>query len=204
MLNKEREPSAPLSCTAFDHTRRVASGSYVRVALALKVYGRAHPDASVLVFDDATGKQVDFDLRGSDEEITARLQKRFPTAQVDRPRIPGRPKLGVVAREVTLLPRHWEWLAEQPGGASVTLRKLVEEARRSRLTSKARLRILQERAYRFMSAMAGNFPNFEEASRALFANNTLRFKELVASWPKDVRDHLVRLWTDDKPIARAE
>ena len=94
MFSNDRMPSTPLSCTAFDHNRRIASGPYVRVALALKAYGRAHPDALVLVFDDATGKQIDFDLRGSDEDIAARLQKRFPAAQVDTPRIPGRPSLG--------------------------------------------------------------------------------------------------------------
>src|SRR5262249_21883265 len=128
MTGDKRTPG-PLQCTAFDGTRQIASASYVRVALALRAYCHAHPDASVLVFDDATGKQIDFDLRGSDADITARLQKRFPAAGADAPRTPGRPKLGVIAREVTLLPRHWEWLAEQPGGASVTLRRLVEEAR---------------------------------------------------------------------------
>src|SRR5262245_53480687 len=120
----------PPSCTAFHATRQVASGTYAQVAVALKHYSRAHPDALVLIFEDATGKQIDFDLRGSDEEIAARLQKRLPAAEPDAPRAPGRPRLGVVAREVTLLPRHWEWLAEQPGGASATLRRLVEEARR--------------------------------------------------------------------------
>lgn len=203
MASKDHAPPAP-SCTAFDHTRRIAWGSYLSVALALKAYDRAHADASVLVFDDATGKQIDFDLRGSEEEIRARLQKRFSAGEVDAPRTPGRPKLGVVAREVTLLPRHWDWLAEQPGGASVTLRKLVEEARRGGLTGKAKLRVLQERAYRFMSAMAGNFPNFEEASRALFADDMLRLRELIAGWPKDVRDHLLRLCTDSEPITRAK
>jgi hypothetical protein len=157
----------------------------------------------VLVFDDATGKQIDFDLRGSDADITARLQKRFPAAGADAPRTPGRPRLGVVAREVTLLPRHWEWLAEQPGGASVTLRRLVEEARRSGPTNKAKLRQLQERAYHFMSAMAGNFPNFEEASRALFASDMARFRKLIAGWPKDVREHLVRLCTGDEAATPA-
>jgi hypothetical protein len=156
----------------------------------------------VLAFDDATGTQIDFDLRGTDADIAARLEKRFPDARADAPRTPGRPKLGVVAREVTLLPRHWEWLAAQPGGASVTLRKLVEEARRSGPTSAAKLRGLHERAYRFMSAMAGNFPGFEEASRALFGNDMPRFTELIAGWPKDVREHLVRL-CDHRPAAPA-
>src|SRR5262245_54272592 len=138
-----------LLCTAFDGTRRIAAGPYAAVALALKSHIRVDPGASVLVFDDATGKQIDLDLSGSDEEVTTRLAKRFSAADAgaagSMPRRPGRPKLGVVAREITLLPRHWEWLAEQPGGASVTLRRLVEEARRGGPTSQAKLRRLQER-----------------------------------------------------------
>jgi len=201
MIDREHASPAWLSCTAFDGTRRITSGPYLRVALSLKAYDHAHPGTSVLIFDDTTGKQIDFDLRGSDAEIAARLQKRFPAAGAHQPRAPGRPRLGVVAREVTLLPRHWEWLAAQPGGASVTLRKLVEEARRSDPPSKAKLRSLQERAYHFMSAMAGNLPNFEEASRALFANDMARMKELIAGWPDDVRDHLLHLCAGDKPTA---
>jgi uncharacterized protein len=199
MLNKEHTAFAPSSCTAFDQARLVASGAYLDVALALKSYARAQPDALVLIFDDATGGQLDFDLRGSDEEIAARLQQRFPSSEKNAPQAsaPGRPKLGVVAREVTLLPRHWEWLAEQPGGASAALRRLVEEARRGQPSGKARLRSLQERTYRFMSAIAGDFPNFEEASRALFANDMPRFRELIAGWAKDVREHLIRLSSDD-------
>ena len=204
MLNKEHAASAPSSCTAFDRARLVASGAYLDVALALKSYAGAQPDALVLIFDDATGGQLDFDLRGSNEEIAARLQQRFPSAQKDAPQAsgPGRPKLGVVAREVTLLPRHWEWLAGQPGGASAALRRLVEEARRGQPSGKARLRSLQERTYRFMSAIAGDFPNFEEASRALFANDMPRFRELIAGWAKDVREHLNRLSSEDYPVAR--
>jgi hypothetical protein len=101
---------------------------------------------------------------------------------------PGRPKLGVTAREVTLLPRHWEWLNAQPGGASVALRKLVEHARRNGGEPDRRRRE-REAAYAFMSSLAGNFPNFEEASRALFADDRERFSALVAEWPPDVRDH---------------
>ena len=108
------------------------------------------------------------------------------------PRRPGRPKLGVVAREVTLLPRHWEWLNSQPGGASVALRKLVEEARRAN-SGKDRLRRAQEAAYRFMSTMAGNEPGFEEAARALFAGRQEPFEALVRGWPKDVREHAKKL-----------
>jgi len=110
----------------------------------------------------------------------------------DVPRGPGRPKLGVIAREVTLLPRHWDWLNGQPGGASVALRKLVEEARRVN-EGKDRLRRTQEATYRFMSAMAGNLPDFEEATRALLANNHDHLLEFVQTWPEDIREHLIRL-----------
>jgi len=104
--------------------------------------------------------------------------------------------MGVVPREVTLLPRHWEWLAAQPGGASVTLRKLVEEARRHGAT-KDRQREAQERAYHFMSALAGNLPGFEEATRALFANDGPRLSEVTAAWPPDVRTYALKLSTSN-------
>ena len=111
---------------------------------------------------------------------------------IRRPRGPGRPKLGVVAREITLLPRHWEWLAQQAGGASVAIRKLVEEARRTG-EDKDRIRQAQEAAYRFMSAMAGNRPHYEDAIRALFADDPAGFEKLIAEWPADVRDHALTL-----------
>jgi hypothetical protein len=114
------------------------------------------------------------------------------SVDVSTPRGRGRPKLGVVAREVTLLPRHWEWLTTQPGGVSVALRKLVEEARRTH-ADQDRRRQTQERAYHFMSAMGGDLPGFEEAARALFANDLPRLRELVAAWPVDVRDHAIAL-----------
>src|SRR5215510_5308590 len=138
MRIKHKTTSAP-SCTAFDHTRRLASGSYLHVALAVRKHAGAHTNASVLIFDDATGRPIDFDLRGSEEDVSARLLRRFPHIQVDGRQSPGRPKIGVVPREVTLLPRHWEWLAEQPGGASATLRKLVEQARADASGEGARL-----------------------------------------------------------------
>jgi hypothetical protein len=196
MPNNHRLPSGQLSYTAFDHSTRLSSGSYLQVALALKEHARKHPDASVLIFDDATGKQIDFDLRGTDVEILERISKLFADADGDSSRSPGRPKLGVVAREVTLLPRHWEWLAEQSGGASATLRKLIDEALRAGPSEKARLRKLHERAYRFMSAIAGNYLNFEEASRALFANDLAVLKQLISAWPADIQDHIFRLCSD--------
>jgi hypothetical protein len=109
--------------------------------------------------------------------------------------------LGVVAREVTLLPRHWDWLNSQPGGASVALRKLVELARRTS-GDRDRVRAAQESAYSFMSAIAGNLPGFEEATRALFAYDRRRFSELIASWPEDIRDYAIKLaFADQEPAA---
>jgi hypothetical protein len=185
-------------CTAFTGTRRIASGPIADVALAAKPV--ADRGESVLIFDDATAQTIEIDFRGSAADVSARLAQRVdlraaPTQEAETPRGPGRPKLGVVAREVTLLPRHWDWLASQPGGASVALRKLVEHARRAS-GDKDRVRIAREVAYRFMSAMAGDLRNLEEASRALFAGDAARFYSLVAAWPEDIRDHTVRLAAD--------
>jgi len=177
------------TCTAFQGARRIASGPLAEVALAAK--RAADRGDMVLVFDDATSRPVELDLRGSEAEVLARLPAPAET-EPDAPRGPGRPKLGVVAREVTLLPRHWDWLAGQPGGASVTLRRLVEEARRAG-EGRDRLRQAQEAAYRFMAAMAGDRPGFEEAARALFAPDRDRFAALTEAWPADIRDHARRL-----------
>ena len=137
---------------------------------------------------------IDLDLRGTKADILARLAQH-PSAQPKaRPehRGRGRPKLGVVAREVTLLPRHWEWLASQPGGASVVLRRLVEQERRGG-GSKQQRRAAQEAAYKFMSAIAGDLPGFEEATRALFADNRTRFEEQIADWPSDISRYATKL-----------
>ncbi len=188
-------------CTAFEGTRRIASGELEPVALKTKEVLDRGERAPVLIFDDATSELVEVDFRGTAEDVLRRLAgtagrgapaDRSAGPEAEGPRPPGRPKLGVVAREVTLLPRHWEWLNSQPGGASVALRKLVEQARRAN-QGRDRIRQAQEAAYRFMSAMAGNETGFEEAARALFAGNRGRFHEMVASWPVDVRDHAKRL-----------
>jgi uncharacterized protein len=190
--------------TAFEGERRLASGPLDEVALAIK---RAEREAlaPIAIFDDVTGRAIDLDLRGSDADVLARLTgNREQGGTIDaaapagEPRGRGRPKLGVVAREVTLLPRHWEWLNGQPGGASVALRKLVEQARRA--TGDAdRARAAREAAYHFMSAMAGNLPGFEEATRALFAEDRRRMAGHIASWPADIRDHVVKLAYSDRP-----
>ena len=181
------------ACTAFAGTQRLADGPVRDVARAVKTHLDAHPESQVLVFDNTSAQPVEFDLRGTVEEMLARLDRATPSAcpepaeSESRPRGPGRPKLGVIAREVTLLPRHWDWLAAQPGGASVTLRKLVEDARRAAEGANRR-REAQEAAYRFMSAMAGNAARFEDATRALFAADATAFESFTQSWPADVRD----------------
>lgn len=164
--------------TAFQGLQRVSAGT----AEELAVFLRTRPQGEILVFDDATGTQVDLD-----GNAPARTEP--PAVE---PRSRGRPRLGVVAKEVTLLPRHWDWLNLQPGGASVALRRLVDEARRTS-GDRDRIRAAQEAAYRFMSAIAGNLPGFEEVTRALFAYDRRRFTQLIAAWPDDVRDYAVRL-----------
>lgn len=198
------------SFTCFDGFRRLASGPLLDVAPTLQ-QALAHPaPGPVLLFSDTTGRSIDIDTRGSEQEFLARLQLQEEAVRpmanpsagpsdaasmpadpaASAPRGRGRPRLGVVAREVTLLPRHWDWLAAQSGGASVVLRKLVEQARRGD-TDDTRQR--HERAYHFMSALAGDLPGFEEATRALFANDATRLGALVAAWPEDVRTHALHL-----------
>jgi uncharacterized protein len=190
---------------AFHGHRRLAAGPLHEVALVVKNALDRNVEP-VFLYEDATGSIIDIDTRGDDEEVLRRLLGRLAPESSDPPqpdelRGRGRPKLGVVAREVTLLPRHWDWLSTQPGGASVALRKLVEQARRSSGDSDRR-RAAQEAAYRFMSSIAGDLPGFQEASRALFAYDRRRFSDLVAAWPEDVRDHVIKLaFADLQPSA---
>ena len=171
-----------MNCIAFEGVKRIASGELVEVALAAKaVFDGQSSLLPVLILDAVSSEVVEVDLRGTAADVANRLAAPA--------RGPGRPKLGVVAREVTLLPRHWDWLNSQPGGASVALRKLVEEARRG----DDGIRQSQEAAYRFMRTMAGDEPGFEEATRALFARSRDRFEQHIASWPPDVRTHALVL-----------
>ncbi|VVE26051.1 DUF2239 family protein [Pandoraea terrigena] len=196
------------SCTAFAGRRLLLAGPLAEVAM--KVKQSAEGADTVLVFDDATGRVIDLDLRGSDAEILERLSqppKTFagryrPKADAtpgtttsekgDNPQSRGRPKLGVIAREVTLLPRHWEWLAVQPGGASAALRRLVDEVRKG-MHPRQQRRAAQDAAYQFMQAIAGDFPGYEEATRALFADDRPGLEERVAAWPEDIRTYALRL-----------
>jgi hypothetical protein len=204
--------TATPSYTSFDGHKRIASGSLPVNALAVKRALASGVLSPLLTFCDQTGRVVDIDLRGSDAQMLARLPPEGPQLQgnesalidsgeSDEPRGRGRPKLGVVAREVTLLPRHWDWLATQSGGASVTLRKLVEEARRANV-DRDQQRRASECAYHFMSAVAGDMAGFEEASRALFANDAAKFRQQTEAWPPDVRDY-VRYLAYPLPLTEA-
>ncbi len=180
--------------TAFEGERRLRTGSRAEAAGAAHA-ALAMAEGPILLIEDATGRVVDLDLRGSAAEVAARYA---PPPVPPRPR--GRPKLGVVAREVTLLPRHWDWLNTQSGGASAAVRRLVDQARQAD-GGKSAARARQDAAYRFMSSMAGDLPGYEEAIRALYASDRDRFEGLVAEWPADLRDHAVRLaWSQRNPV----
>ena len=196
-MNTHPSPGPPW--IAFSRHQRIALGGPRDVATRLKAFQDAQPEAPCLVLDAATSQPIEIDLRGS----LAAILKRLPAPEADaappgeaaepgQPRGPGRPRLGVVAREVTLLPRHWDWLGTQPGGASVALRKLVELAQRANAESDRR-RLAVESAYRFMHALAGDEPGFEDASRSLFAGDLKDLEARVARWPHDVRMHLLQL-----------
>lgn len=190
--------------TAFHGMSKRFEGPLIEVALALATAEGGNLNGWLL-FDDDTGRVVDLDLRGDANDIEQRLAGPVANAVAEgkaETRARGRPKLGVVAREVTLLPRHWDWLAAQPGGASQVLRRLIDEARQ-RDGGKIEEKAAQERAYRFMSAVAGDFPRFEAASRALFAANRSGLDRETEGWPGDIRAYLFKLLqapsTTEKP-----
>ncbi len=151
---------------------------------ALLLESRAHEAGEPAIFEEETGRQVDFDLRGSLHDVMGRI------AEGDAARVVGRPRLGVVGREITLLPRHWEWLAGQPKGASAVLRGLIEAAMKGRSADESE-RSAVDATYRVMSAVAGDLPGFEEAARALYARNWGAFRALVCGWPEGVRGYFL-------------
>jgi hypothetical protein len=193
----------PGLCVAFNGMQRFATGTFAEVALKIKEVidsGRHEP---ILMFDAHSSELLEVNTRGSASDVALRYASTVAPTPVDDdlgpvtlpaegPRARGRPKLGVVAREVTLLPRHWDWLASQPGGASVALRKLVENARRDN-AGRDTARQSRDAAYKFMSAIGSSLETFEEASRALFAGDRPRFETQLASWPADIRDHALML-----------
>jgi hypothetical protein len=176
----------PGLCVAFAGQDLLARGPLVDTVRACRDRLERGEERRIALFDDATGRPVDLDLRGSEADVLARL-----VAPPAAPRGPGRPKLGVVSREISLLPRHWCWLAHQRGGASATLRRLVDAARRDG-ADQDRARSAIDAAYRFMADMAGDQPGFEEASRALFARDLDAFAERIATWPAGLREQLER------------
>jgi hypothetical protein len=180
------DPVTPPTHTAFLEGRRLATGPLHEVAVAVLRAQKAQPEANPLVFSDASGQSADLDLRGGEDAVAA----RYTVASAPKGR--GRPRLGVVAREVTLLPEHWDWLASQPGGASVALRKLVHDARRHG-GERERTRQARDRAYHAMSTLAGHLAGFEEASRALFAGDRERLLAQMATWPEDVQAYVLQL-----------
>ncbi len=204
MPPNDSETNRP-SCTAFVGQRLLQSGPLVEVALSTKTVSENDSSQGILIFDDATGRVIDVDLRGTKSEIIARLSRQSEAYgraangsrksakdEAAESKRPGRPKLGVVSREVTLLPRQWEWLATQPGGASAVLRKLVDAARKGG-DGQGKQRASQEAAYHFMLAIAGDMPDYEEATRALFANDRPKLEQCIAEWPDDIKSHALSL-----------
>lgn len=181
--------------TAFIHHTLLIQGSLEKVVLKVKNQVEQHPASAILIFSDSTGKEMDFDFSGSEDDVLRRLEKFIGKNEPQSVSGPGRPKLGVVSREVSLLPRHWEWLSNQPGGASVTLRRLIDETKKQ-TSSRELIKQAQERAYKFMTTMAGNLSNYEESLRALFSKDKKLFEDLISDWPKDIKKHTLKLASD--------
>jgi hypothetical protein len=162
-----------VTLTIFLKNEVVAHGAPEQVVPKMRELQPLERTSDLLAFDDETGKQIDLDLRPEAEPLPRR----------------GRPALGVEAREVTLLPRHWEWLAQQRGSASATLRKLVEEALKKGRSPKDH----HDTAYRFLHVMAGDLPYFVDAVREIYAGNKVGYDHFSHDWPRDIRDHGRRL-----------
>ncbi|WP_337033863.1 DUF2239 family protein [Paenibacillus illinoisensis] len=198
-----RDDQTSVYCTAFLGLKVVASGTLQHVVSIVKDALDDRDLTQLFIFDDTTGKQIDVDFRGEIDDVLLRLREQFGdlsgTEMNNQPtRRVGRPKLGVVSGEVTLLPRDWEWLKSQPGGASVTLRRLVGEARRAG-GKQSKIRESQEATYNFMTAMAGNFHQYEEALRALYADDFDRFYHFIDDWAPDIRNHIKKLASNAFP-----
>lgn len=178
--------------TAFHGSLRLITGSLREVLTHLKSQAEGLDTRfSTLIFEDRTGRQVDFNLRGPLSEVLER-EAPLPGASAPAKAGPGRPKLGIVSREISLLPRHWEWLELQRGGASATLRRLVDEARKQN-PGQERVQQAQAATDRFLGAVAGDLPHFEAASRALYARDQAAFVAYSAGWPADIRAHALNL-----------
>lgn len=190
----------PGSYSAFEGSTRLFRGTFPEVVLKVKERLGRTENNTLLIFSDDTGKTMDFNFQGTVKDVLKRLEIYVSRQESAPASGPGRPRLGVISREISLLPRHWEWLASQPGGASATLRKLIEEARK-KSSAHASVKQIQERVYRFMSVMAGNLAGYEEALRALYKADRRNFLLHLQEWPLDVRTHAMEL---AKPVFEAE
>jgi hypothetical protein len=193
------DTSGELVCAVFLGTKCLASGALTAVVPKAKAAFDRRLREPLFIFNTHTSELVELELSGSLPQVIerARLLARPPAPDEEETvtptsRGPGRPRLGVVGKEVTLLPRHWEWLNSQPGGPSVALRKLVEEARKTN-REKDQVRSAREVCYRFILAMGGDEAGFEEATRALFAGDKSKFEQTMARWPADVRKHALMI-----------
>lgn len=179
--------------TAFEDHKILSQGSLEDVVLKVKKRFEKSPESQIVIYSDATGKSMDFNFQGSEKEVLKRLEVyTTPENSNEVSSGPGRPKLGVISREVSLLPKHWEWLATQSGGASNTLRKLVEENMKKN-SSVNSVKAAQERTYKFMSVEAGDLENYEEALRALYRKDKERLSSEIKTWPRDVQKHILEL-----------
>lgn len=175
-----------ITYTAFESGIVISSGSLSEVVTEIKKKLGKSNHASVLIFNDLTGRTMDFNFQGSEKDVQKRLQvyTQIPDSKTDNSG-PGRPKLGVISREVSLLPRHWEWLASQTGGASATLRRLIEEAKKTSVQTMT-IKQAQERTYHFMSVVAGDYKGYEEVLRALYKKDKAKFFAEMSDWPEDI------------------
>ena len=186
--------SIPSSYTAFEGLKIRFQGSLGEVVIQVKKRLGKSEHSPVLIISDLTGKVMDFNFHGTLKDVQKRLEV-FVSQAEEGPKDaggPGRPKLGVISREVSLLPRHWEWLASQSGGASAALRKLVEDAKRQALDSGS-IKEAQARTYKFMSVIAGDLQGYEEALRALYRRDGKKFQTQIEAWPSDVQKYIKSL-----------
>jgi len=180
----------------------VFEGELAEAALAVHGLSEAREQKAV-IFQGNTGTELDLDLRGTATEVGKRYPSSAstepgPEAEPEpdpEPRKRGRPKLGVVGREVTLLPRHWQWLDTQRGGASAALRRLVDESRKANSGDDA-ARAAQVRTQRLLTTLAGNEPGFEEALRSLYARDAKGFAAHTQMLSADVV-RIANLWARD-------
>jgi len=190
----------PNTYTAFEGHELIFRGPLSEIVLKIKRRLGKAENSSILIFSDDTGKTMDFNFRGNEQEVLKRIDIYVSDDASKDVTGPGRPKLGVISREVSLLPRHWEWLANQSGGASATLRKLVEDAKKKSVSSSL-IKQAQERTYKFMSVMTGNLEGYEDALRALYKRDKKTFLNQIKNWPSDVKKYAADI---AKPVFELE